>query len=64
MQKMAEICQNRPTGKDWIIRKYTVAQIEKCKTNESYITSIGICIKIADPFDVLAGRKFFLVIST
>ena len=32
---MAEICQNRTVGKDWFFRKFSVAQIEKCWTNES-----------------------------
>jgi hypothetical protein len=35
MQIMAEICQNRTGGKDRFFRKSSVAQIEKCKTNES-----------------------------
>ncbi len=29
------ICQNRTVGKDRFVRKSSVAQIEKCKTNES-----------------------------
>ena len=32
---MAEICQNRTAGKDRLFRKNSVAQIEKCWTNES-----------------------------
>jgi hypothetical protein len=35
MQIVAEICQNRTAGKDQFFRKSSVAQIEKCKTNES-----------------------------
>jgi hypothetical protein len=35
MQIVAEIYQNRTTGKDQFFQKYLVAQIEKCKTNES-----------------------------
>jgi hypothetical protein len=35
MQIVAEICQNRTTGKDQLFKKSFVAQIEKCKTNES-----------------------------
>jgi hypothetical protein len=35
MQIEAEICQDRTAGKDQFIRKSSVAQIEKCKTNES-----------------------------
>jgi hypothetical protein len=31
----AEICQNRTIGKDRFFQKSSVAQIEKCKTNES-----------------------------
>jgi hypothetical protein len=35
MPIVAEIYQNRTTGKDQFFRKSSVAQIEKCKTNES-----------------------------
>jgi hypothetical protein len=35
MQIVAEICQNRFAGKDRFFRKSSVAQIGKCKTNES-----------------------------
>ena len=35
MQIMAEICQNRPAGKNQFFRRPSVAQIEKCSTNES-----------------------------
>jgi hypothetical protein len=35
MQIVAEICQNRTAGKDQFIQNSSVAQIEKCKTNES-----------------------------
>jgi hypothetical protein len=35
MQIVAEICQNRTTGKDRFCQKSPVAQIEKCKTKES-----------------------------
>jgi hypothetical protein len=35
MQIMAEICQNRTTGKDQFFRGSSVAQIEKCKTNKN-----------------------------
>jgi hypothetical protein len=35
MQIVAEICQNKIAGKDRFFRKSSVAQIEKCKTNES-----------------------------
>ena len=35
MQIVAEISQNRIAGKDRFFRKFSVAQIEKYKTNES-----------------------------
>jgi hypothetical protein len=35
MQILAEICQNRTSGKDQFFQKSSVAQIKKCKTNES-----------------------------
>jgi hypothetical protein len=35
MQIVAEICQNRTTGKDRFFLKYSVAEIEKWNTNES-----------------------------
>jgi hypothetical protein len=35
MQRVAEICQNITAGKDRFFQKSSVAQIEKCKTNES-----------------------------
>ena len=35
MQIVAEIYQNRTARKDQFFRKSYVAQIEKCKTNES-----------------------------
>jgi hypothetical protein len=34
-QIVAEICQNRTTDKGWFFWGSSVAQIEKCKTNES-----------------------------
>jgi hypothetical protein len=45
MQIVAEICQNRTAGKDHFFRKSLVAQIEKCKTNESEIITWGMCTK-------------------
>jgi hypothetical protein len=45
MQIVAEICQNRRAGKDQFFRKSSVAQIEKCKTNESYIITWGMCTR-------------------
>jgi hypothetical protein len=53
MQIVVEICQNRTTGKDRFFRKSSVAQIEKCKTNESLIITWGMCTKIADQYDIL-----------
>ena len=41
MQILTEICQNRTTGKDVFFRKSSIAQIKKCETNESYITTWG-----------------------
>jgi hypothetical protein len=35
MQRVAEICQNRTSGKDQFFRKSSVAQMKKFKTNES-----------------------------
>jgi hypothetical protein len=35
MQIVVEIYQNRTAGKDQVFRKSSIAQIEKCKTNES-----------------------------
>jgi hypothetical protein len=35
MQIVADTCQNRTSGKDQFFRKFSVAQIEKFKTNES-----------------------------
>jgi hypothetical protein len=45
IQVVAEICQNRTAGKDQFFRKSYVAQIEKCKTKESYIITLGMCKK-------------------
>jgi hypothetical protein len=45
MQIVAEICQNRTTGKDRFFRKYSVAQIEKCKTNKIEIITWGMRTK-------------------
>src|SRR3954463_13764599 len=42
MQIMAEICQNRPAGRNRFFRPSSVAQIKKCSTNESYLTYCGI----------------------
>jgi hypothetical protein len=53
MQLVAKICQNRTVGKDQFVRKSSVSQIEKCKTNGSFIIPWGMCTKIADQYDVL-----------
>jgi hypothetical protein len=45
MKIVAEICQNRIAGKDRFFQKSSVAQIKKCKTNESYIITWGMCTK-------------------
>jgi hypothetical protein len=41
-QIVAEICQNRTVDKGWIFRGFYVAQIKKCKTNESLDITWGI----------------------
>jgi hypothetical protein len=43
MQIVAEISQNRTAGKDRFFRKSSVAQIEKCKSNKSYILTYDMC---------------------
>jgi hypothetical protein len=43
-QIVAEICQNRTADKGRFVRGPSVAQIEKCKTNESLDITRGICI--------------------
>jgi hypothetical protein len=35
MQIVAEVCQNRTSGKDQFFQKSSVAQIEKSETNKS-----------------------------
>jgi ribosomal protein L13E len=42
---VAEICQNRTADKGRIFRGFSVAQIKKCKTNESLDITWGICIR-------------------
>jgi hypothetical protein len=42
---MAEICQNRTADKGRFFRRPSVAQIEKCKTNESLDITWGICTR-------------------
>jgi hypothetical protein len=45
MQIVAEICQNRTAGKYRFFQKSSVAKIEKCKMNKSYIITWGMCTK-------------------
>jgi hypothetical protein len=56
-QVVAEICQNRTADKDRFFRGPSVAQIEKCKTNESLEITWGIAPEIAD-------QKYILRIFT
>jgi hypothetical protein len=44
-QIVAEICQNRTADKGWFFRGPSVAQIERCKTNESLDITWGICTR-------------------
>jgi hypothetical protein len=44
-QIVAEICQNRTADKCRFFRGPSVAQIEKCKTNESLYITWGICTR-------------------
>jgi hypothetical protein len=44
-QIVAEISQNRTAAKDQFCRKSSVAQIEKCKTNESLVITWGMCTR-------------------
>jgi hypothetical protein len=41
-QIVAEICQNRTAEKDRFFRGFSVAQIEKCKTNKSLEITWGM----------------------
>jgi hypothetical protein len=42
---VAEICQNRTDDKGQFFQGHSVAQIEKCKTNESLDITWGICTR-------------------
>jgi ribosomal protein L13E len=42
---MAEICENRTSEKGRIFRGFSVAQIKKCRTNESLDITWGICTR-------------------
>jgi hypothetical protein len=44
-QIVAEICQNRTADKCRFFREFSVAQIKKCKTNESMEITWVICIR-------------------
>jgi hypothetical protein len=50
---VAEICQNRTTDKGRFFRGPSVAQIEKCKTNESLDITWGYAQEIVDQKDIL-----------
>jgi hypothetical protein len=50
---VAEIGQNRTTDKGCFFRGFPVAQIKKCKTNESLDITWGICTRIAGQKDIL-----------
>jgi hypothetical protein len=41
-QILAEICQNRTADKGRILKGFSVAQIKKCSTNESFYITWGI----------------------
>jgi hypothetical protein len=42
---VVEICQNRTADKGQFFRGFSVAQIKKCKTNESLEITWGICTR-------------------
>jgi ribosomal protein L13E len=42
---VAKICQNRIADKGGFFRGFSVAQIKKCKTNESLDITVGICTR-------------------
>jgi hypothetical protein len=50
---MAEICQNRTADKGRIFRGFSVAQIEKCITNESFHITWAYAQEITGPKDIL-----------
>ena len=56
---MAEICQNRIAGKDQFFRPPSVAQIEKCKTNESQIKPEEYAHKFAAQNDAFTESTDF-----
>jgi hypothetical protein len=50
---VAEICQNRTADKGRFFRGPSVAQIEKCKTNESLEITWAYVQEMADRKDIL-----------
>jgi hypothetical protein len=50
---VAEICQNRTANKGRFFRGPSVAQIEKCKTNESFDITGAYAQEISDQKDIL-----------
>jgi hypothetical protein len=50
---VAEICQNRTTDKDRFLRGFSVAQIKKCKTNESLDITLAYAQEISGQIDIL-----------
>jgi hypothetical protein len=52
-QIVAEICQNRTADKGRFFRGFSVAQIKKCKTNESLEITWGICTRNRRSKDIL-----------
>jgi hypothetical protein len=50
---VAKICQNRTTDKCRFFRGFSVAQVEKCKTNESLDITWAICKEITGQKDIL-----------
>jgi hypothetical protein len=50
---VAEICQNRTADKGQFFRGPSVAQIKKCKTNESLDINWGICTRNFRSKDIL-----------
>jgi hypothetical protein len=47
------ICQNRTADKEQFFRGPSIAQIEKCKTNESLEITWGICTRNRIPKNIL-----------
>ena len=59
---MAEICQNRTAGVYHFFRPPSVAQIEKCKTNESEKKNQGrMLILLRNCLKFWLGTRFFMV---